>query len=79
MENGTWSLGSEDENTAGDVESGESSGSGYEGSTRQNDGDFSNKKASVIKQVIRKRNVILFIFNHILFELNGLYQREFTY
>lgn len=67
------------QDTAGDVESAEGSGSGYEGSTKQNDGDFSNKKAGVIKQGIRKRNEILSIFSHILFELNGLYQREFTY
>lgn len=65
--------------TAGDVESGEASGPGYEHSTRENNGDFSNKKAAVIKQVIRKRYAILFILGHILFELSGLYQREFTY
>jgi len=64
---------------AGGVESGEASGSRYEGSTRENDGDFSSKKAGVIKQVIRKINVMLFILGHILFEFNGLCQREFTY
>lgn len=79
MEHGVLAVRMKIQDTAGNVESGESLGSGYEGSTRQNDGDFSNKKAGIIKQVIRKRNVILFIFNHILFELNGLYQREFTY
>lgn len=65
------------QDTAGDVESGEASGSRYEGFTREKDGDFSKKKAGVIKQVIRKRNVILFILGHILFELNGLYQRVY--
>lgn len=63
--------------TAGDVESGEASGSGYEGSTRENDGDFINKKAGIIKQVIRKINAILFISAHILSVLNGLYQRVY--
>ena len=67
------------QDTAGEVESGEASGSGYEGSTRENNGCFNNKKAGVIKQVIRKRNAILFILGQILFQLNGLYQREFTY
>lgn len=65
------------QDTAGDVESGEASRSGYEGSTKENDGDFSNKKAGVIKQAIRKLNAILFILGHILFELNGLYQRVY--
>lgn len=66
------------QDTAGDAESG-ASGSEYEGSTRENDGDFSNKKAGLTKQVIKKRNVILFPLCHPLFELSGLYQREFTY
>lgn len=55
------------ENANGDVERGETSGSGYEGSARENDGDFIDKKAGVIKQVIRKRNRILFILGHVFF------------
>lgn len=53
------------EDTNGDVESGETSGNGYEGSARENDGDFIRKKAGVIKIVIRKRTMILFILGHI--------------
>lgn len=55
--------------TNGDVENGETSGS-----ARENDGDFINKKAGVIKQVIRKINMILFMLSNIFCELNGLHQ-----
>lgn len=67
------------EDTNGDVGSGAASGSGYEGSARENDEDFINKKAGVLKQVIRKTNMELFTLGHIFCELNVLHEREFTY
>lgn len=67
------------EGTAGDADSGEDSGFGYEGSASENNGDTSNKKTDVITLVIGKRNGILFILSHILCDLNALHQTEFTY
>lgn len=67
------------ESTAGDVNSGEASGLGYGASANENNGDTSNKKADIIKLVIRKRNVILFTLSHILYDLNGLHKTQFTY
>jgi len=50
--------------TDGDVEYGEASRSGHEGSTRENDGDFNSKKSGALREVSRKRNVVLFILGH---------------
>lgn len=72
-------MGMTAEDTAGDVDSGEASGFGYEGSESENNGDTSNKKADVITLVIGKRNVVLFTLSHILCDLNALHQTEFTY
>lgn len=46
------------EGTAGDVNNGEVSGFGYEGSASENNGDTSNKKADVITLVIGKCDII---------------------
>lgn len=72
MENRKLSHSNEGD-TNGYVESGETSGS-----AREDDGDFTNKKAGAIKQVIRKIKMVLFMLGHIFCELNGLHQREFT-
>lgn len=50
--------------TNGDLEYGEASRSGYEGSTRENDGDFNSKKSGAIREVSTERNVVLFILGH---------------
>lgn len=62
------SLNSEDDNTVHNrrCRKRRNSGSGYRDSARENDGDFSNKKACVMKQVIRKVNATLFKLGHIL-------------
>lgn len=67
------------ESTTGDVGSGEASGFVCEHSANESNGDTSNKRADVIKQVIGKRNVILIIVSQVLCEGNGLHQTEFTY
>lgn len=54
--------------TIGDVDSGEASGFVYEHSGNESNGDTSNKKAEVIKQVIENRNVILIIVSQVLCE-----------
>lgn len=64
------------ESTAGDVDSGEAPGFGYEGSAIESNLISAIKR--LVKLVIGKRNVI-FTLSHILCELNGLHQTEFTY